>query len=139
MEPLAQQLQERTRIAREKQAADTREAHNQARAKAGPHPIYEASALAGVISQIEGAIWKAAGEGKNELSIPFLSIPLLEERHRFMHIHFPSLPNLAKMELREAAEFVKEKFKETHPDFDAKSYKDDATIVLSISVFKITW
>ena len=133
---LAQQMHDRTIAARQKKDEETRLALQQAKEAAGPHPIYQKDVLDSVMEYIENIMWDAASEGSDEIRLPYLDIPLLAERHAFMEAN---VPILAKKELRDTVEYIKQKFREKHPDFVDKSHADRATFWVSGDAFKITW
>lgn len=130
------QLRDRTISVRKEREAAARSAYQEARAKAGSHPINQKEGLETVLQFIEKAIWESASDGKDSVTIPFLSVPLIHQRNAYLEANFYIM---AKQELLEVGQYVVAKFKEGHPDFDARSYMDSANIVALISAWKITW
>lgn len=131
----SRRLRARVEQVRKAKADEARAAYAEAKAKAGPHPICKDENMEQVLAYLESRMWEAAAQGEDTVSVAILSVPLLHQRNAFLEANHPAL---AKPELREVAQFIVDKFKQGHPDFDARSHLD-ANITVMINSFLISW
>ena len=121
---VARNLSEETK--RKKQAeAQARE--QQDAKQAGLNPIlHDPAVISSCLEFLETKIIEAAQNGEESVLIPYLDIPPVKDRYDKIVLISVSL---AKKELHQGADYIKEQFKQKHPDFNAQSHKDRATIV----------
>lgn len=133
----SQQLRDRATQARQRRDEAAWLVYTEAKRSAGPHPIYRQEELARVLEFMEEALWKAAGQGEDSVSIPFLDIPLLAKRNAYLE-ETASLAVLAKAELREAVNHLVNKFQDAHPEFSGTG-GDGPHIMALVKSIKISW
>jgi hypothetical protein len=105
---------------------------------AGPNPFLDASSveLKSALEYMEECIMYSAHQAENTVVIKYMDIPSVYLRSVIVQ----PLNLIAKQDLNISTSAIKDAFKKTHPEFDAKSHLDTADIVFfKFDSFKITF